>query len=75
MCLAIPGILKSITEKDSFARSGWVDFGGVSREVNLACLPDAKIGDYIIVHAGVGLQILDEVEAQKILDDFSDSCN
>lgn len=72
MCLAVPGVLKILLSDDALLRSGVVDFGGVSREVNIACLPQAKVGDYIIVHAGVGLQILDEEEALKLLKDLEE---
>lgn len=72
MCLAVPGVLKTLLSSDPLLRSGIVDFGGASREVNLACLPQAKVGDYIIVHAGVGLQILDEEEALKLLKDLEE---
>ncbi|MBI5574114.1 MAG: HypC/HybG/HupF family hydrogenase formation chaperone [Elusimicrobia bacterium] len=63
MCLAIPG--KIISIKDKVAD---VDFGGVGRKVGLDLLPDAKIGDYIIVHAGFAIQILDVKDAENRLD-------
>ena len=62
MCLAIPA--KVVTRKQDFAQ---VDFGeGVLREVNVA-LVDAKVGDYVLVHAGYAIQVLDEKEAQETL--------
>jgi len=62
MCLAIPAKVLSI--KDSVAQ---VDFGsGVSREVNVA-LVEAREGDYVLVHAGYAIQVLDEEEAQETL--------
>jgi hydrogenase expression/formation protein HypC len=62
MCLAIPAKILDI--KDSVAQ---VDFGkGVSREVNVM-LVDAKVGDYVLVHAGYAIQVLDENEAQETL--------
>lgn len=71
MCLAIPGLITSINEADVLNRSGVVNFGGVNREINLSCLPEVKVGDYIIAHAGVALQALDEAEAQKIISDLA----
>ncbi len=65
MCLAIPG--KIILIKDNVAD---VDFGGVGRKVGLDLLPDAKIGDYVIVHAGFAIQILDTDDAKNRLDIF-----
>lgn len=61
MCLAIPGEVLKI-EGDR----AWVDFGGVSREVN-AALVDAHVGDYVIVHAGFAIQLLDREEAEESL--------
>lgn len=68
MCLAVPGKIISLENEDSIARSGRVSFGGVIKEVNLALVPDAEIGDYVIVHAGFGISILDEDEAKKTLE-------
>jgi len=68
MCLAVPGRLLSITGDDPLMRTGKVSFGGILKEVNLACVPEAKIGDYVIVHAGLAISILDEEEAARTLD-------
>jgi len=70
MCLAIPGKILSI-EGDDLHRSGRVSFGGVVRAVSLAYLPEATIGDYAIVHAGVAIARVDEAEAQQTLDDIA----
>ena len=59
MCLAVPGKIVSVNETDPLFRLGVVDFGGVTREVNLACVP----GDYVIVHVGMALSVLDEETA------------
>jgi len=66
MCLGIPGKIVEIYEKDSM-RMGKVDFGGVIRETCLAALPEAKIGEYTIVHAGFALNILSEEDAKETL--------
>ncbi len=68
MCLAIPGRIIAIAGSDPLTRIGRVDFGGALREVNLAFLPDARPGDYILVHAGVALQRIDEEAAAATLD-------
>ena len=65
MCLAVPGKISSISEGDDLQRAGKVSFGGVLKDVNLACVPEAKIGDYVIVHAGFAISILDEAEAEE----------
>jgi hydrogenase expression/formation protein HypC len=64
MCLGIPGKITEIWG-DDIMRAGRVDFGGVAREVSLAYVPEAQVGDYVIVHVGFALNILDEEEAQE----------
>lgn len=68
MCLAIPGKIESISGDDPLTRMGRVNFGGVIKEASLACVPDAAIGDYVIVHVGFALSRLDEDEARKVFD-------
>ncbi len=68
MCLAVPGKLLSIAGDDPLARTGKVSFGGILKEVNLTCVPEAKIGDYVIVHAGLAISVLDEEEAARTLE-------
>ena len=65
MCLAVPGKLMNITGVD-LERSGKVDFGGVMKNVNLAYVPEAQVGDYVIVHVGFALSKIDEEEAQRV---------
>jgi hydrogenase expression/formation protein HypC len=66
MCLGVPGKIVEIYEQGGLMM-GKIDFGGVAREVCLAYVPEAKIGDYAIVHVGFALNLLDEVEAQETL--------
>ena len=68
MCLAVPGKLLSIAGDDPLSRTGKVSFGGILKEVNLTCVPEAKIGDYVIVHAGLAISVLDEEEASRTLE-------
>jgi hydrogenase expression/formation protein HypC len=65
MCLAIPGEIINITENDSLLRMGEVSFGGVIKKVSLAYVPEAKVGNYVIVHAGFALSILDPEGAKE----------
>ncbi len=66
MCLAIPGKLVSITDQlDETFRKGKVSFEGIMRDVNLSMVPEAKVGDYVLVHVGVAISIVDEEEAKK----------
>jgi hydrogenase expression/formation protein HypC len=66
MCLAIPGKLTSISAQlDETFRFGKVSFGGIMKEVNLSMVPQAKVGDYVLVHVGVAISVVDEEEALK----------
>lgn len=69
MCLAVPGKIVSINDNqnDPLLRSGRVSFGGIIKEVSLAYLPEAQVGQYVIVHVGFALTILDEAEAKARL--------
>jgi hydrogenase expression/formation protein HypC len=68
MCLAVPGKVLDITGDESLSRAGRVSFSGVVREVSLACVPEAKVGDYVLVHVGFALSVVDEEEANRIFD-------
>ncbi|MFX1473991.1 MAG: HypC/HybG/HupF family hydrogenase formation chaperone [Promethearchaeota archaeon] len=63
MCLAIPARIISIEEDKAT-----VDFGGVTRVISLALLPDTVVGDYVLVHTGYAIQKVDREEAEKTLD-------
>jgi len=65
MCLAIPGKIESVAGADPLERTGKVNFGGIVKEVNLACVPEARVGDYVIVHVGFAISRLDEEEANQ----------
>ncbi len=83
MCLAIPGKIKSIEDQyNGMVKMAKVQFGGITKEASLDMLPKAKVGDYVLVHVGVAISIVDEEEAQKTfkyleeigeLDDLIDS--
>ena len=66
MCLAIPGKIRSIDTKfDGLVRIAKVSFGGIIKEASLEMVPHAKEGDYVLVHVGVAISIVDEEEAKK----------
>ena len=67
MCLGIPGRIESV-EGEDLLRLGVVDFGGVTREVCLSCVPEAGVGDYVIVHVGFAISTIDEEEAHATLE-------
>ncbi|NPA68373.1 MAG: HypC/HybG/HupF family hydrogenase formation chaperone [Chlorobi bacterium] len=69
MCLAIPGKITEINDEvDAIFRTAKVDFNGIIKEVNLAMVPEANIGDYVLVHVGSAISVVDEEEAKKTMD-------
>ncbi|MBI4424932.1 MAG: HypC/HybG/HupF family hydrogenase formation chaperone [Elusimicrobia bacterium] len=66
MCLGIPGRVAELTTGESGLAMGRVDFGGVLKEVCLAYVPEAAVGDYVIVHVGFAISRLDESEAGRV---------
>ena len=67
MCLAVPGKIVEIYEKDGL-KMAKVDFGGVFREACLDYVPDAQVGEYCLIHVGFAISILSESEAKETLD-------
>jgi hydrogenase expression/formation protein HypC len=65
MCLAVPGKILSIEGDDPVLRCGRVDFSGIVKRINLAYVPEAKIGDYVLVHVGFAISMMDEEEARQ----------
>ncbi len=70
MCLAIPGKIEDITsfDGDPLNRKGKVNFGGIRKEVNLAYVPQARLGDYVIVHVGFAISMVQQEEAAKVFE-------
>jgi hydrogenase expression/formation protein HypC len=68
MCLAIPGRVLSLSDGDPLTRTGQVDFGGVIKTINLAFVPEAILGSYVIVHVGFAIAVIDEAEALRVFD-------
>lgn len=84
MCLAIPGKIQSIEyQYDGLVKMAKILFGGIVKEASLDMVPEAVVGDYVLVHVGVALTVVDEEEAQKTfnylseigeLDELVESC-
>ncbi len=70
MCLAVPGVVLEIEGDEPAFRRGSVDFSGIRREVSLAFTPEVKLGDYVLVHAGFALTVIDAEEAQITLEEL-----
>jgi hydrogenase expression/formation protein HypC len=68
MCLAVPGQIQSIAGDDELSRQGRVAFGGVIKSINLAFAPEAVVGDYVLVHAGFAIAVIDAEAARKTLE-------
>jgi hydrogenase expression/formation protein HypC len=68
MCLAVPGKIISLSDTEPLLRTGRVSFGGIVKDVNLAYVPEAQIGDYVLVHVGFAISTLDEAEAQEVFE-------
>jgi len=68
MCLAVPGKILSIDGDDPLLRSGKVDFAGIQKRVNLSYVPEARLGDYVLVHVGFAISTVDEAEAAQVFE-------
>lgn len=68
MCLAIPGEIISIQEGEPLQRRGKARFGGIVKEVSLALTPEAAIGQYVLVHAGIAIGTVNPEEAAKVFE-------
>jgi hydrogenase expression/formation protein HypC len=68
MCLAIPGKVVSLAGDDPLTRTARVDFGGVVKEISLAYTPEAGLDDYVLVHVGFAIAVIDAAEAAKVFE-------
>jgi hydrogenase expression/formation protein HypC len=68
MCLAVPGKIVSIEGADPLLRCGKVDFAGIIKQINLSYVPEAKVGDYVLVHVGFAISTIDEQEAMQVFE-------
>lgn len=66
MCLAVPGLIIDLLQQESPLLLGLVEFGGVRKKISLACVPDAKVGDYVLAHAGIAISQIDAAEAARV---------
>jgi len=68
MCLAVPGRILDVSGDDPLLRVGRVDFGGPVKEISLAYVPEATVGDHVLVHVGFAIAVIDEAEAARMLE-------
>lgn len=72
MCLGIPGRVEEILCEEPLVRSAKISFGGITKEINVAYVPEAGVGDYVIVHAGFAITQINQEEAQRIFQYLSE---
>ncbi|MGK7941845.1 MAG: HypC/HybG/HupF family hydrogenase formation chaperone [Crocosphaera sp.] len=72
MCLAVPGKVVSVSGDEPLLKKGKVSFGGVLKEVSFAYVPEVQVDDYVIVHVGFALSILDQEAAESSLAEFKE---
>ena len=72
MCLAVPGRVLSIEGDDPLLRSGRVDFAGIVKRVNLSYVPEATVGDYVLVHVGFAISRIDEKAARETFETLAE---
>jgi len=70
MCLAVPGKILEVEGNEPRSRTARVAFGEIVKPVSLACLPAAAVGDYVLVHAGFAISVLDQAQAERTLADL-----
>ena len=68
MCLGVPGKVIEISEDPLGMTMGKVDFSGIVKEVCLAYVPEVTLGDYVVVHVGFAISVVDEAEAQEVFE-------
>lgn len=73
MCLGVPGRVVEWIDRDPVFAKAKIEFGGVCRTCSMACVPDAAVGDYVVVHAGIAISRIDETAAQTALKEFQNS--
>jgi len=72
MCLGVPGRVARWIDQDPLMGTAEIDFGGLRKRCQMACVPEAREGDYVLVHAGVAIMIIDEIAAEKLLATLAD---
>ena len=68
MCLAVPGLVVEWLQRDPPFSTATVEFAGVRRRVSMECVPEAAVGDYVLVHAGIAISRIDAEEAAQVLE-------
>ncbi len=72
MCLGIPGRVAVWVNRDPLMASADIEFGGIKKRCQMACVPDAQVGEYVLVHAGIALTVIDRQAAEQLLETLKD---
>ncbi|MFY9253106.1 MAG: HypC/HybG/HupF family hydrogenase formation chaperone [Fuerstiella sp.] len=72
MCLGVPGRVVEWVDRDPTFAKAKIEFGGVARVCSMACVPDAEVGEYVVVHAGIAISRIDEVAARLALEELKE---
>ncbi len=67
MCLGVPGRIACWIDRDPLMAVAEIDFGGIKKRCQMACVPDAQVGEYVLVHAGIALTTIDDEAAERLL--------
>jgi hydrogenase expression/formation protein HypC len=70
MCLGVPGRVIHWIDRDALFARATVEFDGITKDCHMACVPDVKVGEYVIVHAGVAISVIEETEAHRIFEEL-----
>jgi hydrogenase expression/formation protein HypC len=70
MCLGIPGEVVRWLEKDPILARAEIRFGDLSRVCHMACVPDAQVGDFVVIHAGIAISKIDPIEARRVFEEL-----
>ena len=70
MCLGVPGRVVRWLDRDPVFARATIEFGGLQRTCHMACVPEAEVGDFVVVHAGLAISLIDGNEAQRVLDEL-----
>jgi hydrogenase expression/formation protein HypC len=68
MCLGVPGRIEEVRPAGDGMRMGTVSFGGIRKEVCLSCVPEAEVGEYVLVHVGFAIGKIEEAEARQVFE-------
>lgn len=71
MCLGVPGRVTELIRRDGVFASARVEFAGLTRVCSMACVPDADVGDYVVVHAGIAISQIDEQAAVQAMEELA----